>query len=283
MLPGTQVSAVALGLLSAATMGAADFSGGLAARRISFALVIAVSHACGLVLLAALAVATGAPAPSLADVLWAMGAGVSALVGLSGLYRAMSIGSMGLVAPVSGVLAAALPVALTLFTRGLPSVGQVAGFALGMASIWLISRTRDERAGMGGFGLALLAGLAFGTFFVLLARVRAASVLWPLVSARAASGLAATALAMRNGYRSLSAARPLVWRLILTGVLDVGGNAFFLLAAQTGRLDIAAMVSSLYPASTILLARVVLREHLNGAQVIGIVAALAAIALIAIA
>jgi drug/metabolite transporter (DMT)-like permease len=278
---GPQVSAVALGLLSAATMGAADFSGGLATRRISFAVVIAVSHACGLVLLAALAIGTGAPAPSVTDVLWALGAGLSVLIGLSGLYRAMSIGRIGLVAPVSGVLAAALPVALTLFTRGVPSGSQVAGFALGMAGIWLISRSKDERGGMAGLRLALLAGLAFGTFFVLLARAQTSSVLWPLVSARAASGLAATALALRHGYRSLATARPLLWLLVLTGVLDVGGNAFFLLAAQFGRLDIAAVVSSLYPASTILLARVILRERMNSAQVTGIVAALAAIVLIA--
>ena len=278
---GQELSTVILGLASAATMGAADFTGGLATRRTSPGVVIAVSHAFGLLLLAALAVGSGAPAPSVADLGWAAGAGLCMLAGLAALYRAMALGRIGRVAPISGVLAAALPVMLTIFTHGLPGPLRLSGFALGLAGISLLSRSRDQEVGWHGVGLALWAGLSFGTFFVLLGQVGSHDVLWSLVTTRATSCLlAGTLVLLRQGAAALIPARGVLQVLLLVGVLDVAGTGFFALAAQSGRLDIAAVLCSLYPGSTVILARVILRERLDRTQLAGIVAALAAIVLI---
>jgi drug/metabolite transporter (DMT)-like permease len=156
---------------------------------------------------------------------------------------------------------------------------QIAGFALGMIGIGLIAQAKEQGQGRRGLALAVLAGLGFGAFFVLFASVRTHAILWPLCAARLASCSAATILA-RGDLRSLGKSRALLPLLLGAGVLDVGGNAFFVLATHSGRLDIAAVLASLYPASTILLARIVLRERLNGLQMTGIAAALLAIVLI---
>ena len=274
------LQSVVFGVLAALAMGASDFVGGWAARRSPFPVVIASTHACGLLSITAFAALRGVPWPSSGSLGWAAGSGVAAFVGLAALYRAMAVGRIGLVAPVSGVVAAAVPVVLTMMAHGLPASGQLVGFGLGMVGIWLIAQSSEAGSGLRGLGEALLAGAAFGAFFVTMARVEGPSMPWSLAAARVVSCLLATALVFARGPSAFASARPLFPVLALAGGLEVSGVAFFAVASQSGRLDVASVVSSLYPIPTIVLARIVLRERMNRTQITGIVAASAAIALI---
>lgn len=280
MSVASALASAGFGLASAASWGAGDFSGGLAARRWSVFAVTVTARCAGVVLLVALVLGLREPPLSRAGMGWAGAAGVVGSIGLAALYRALAVGQMGVVAPVSGVLSAGLPVLFTGFFRGLPTTAQIVGFGLAMTSVWMLSRPQSPAGGPGGFGLALLSGVGFGGFLVLVAQASRSAWLWPLAVANMTSlaTLLLLAVATRQLGRPSSGSLPFA---ILAGVLDVAGNAFFLLAAQLGRLDTAAVLSSLYPASTVLLAWAVLRERVSPLQAAGIVVALAAIALIA--
>jgi drug/metabolite transporter (DMT)-like permease len=274
------LSSAGFGLASAASWGAGDFSGGLAARRWSVFAVTATARGAGVVLVVALAFGLREPALSPTGIAWAAAAGVVGSIGLAALYRALAVGQMGVVAPVSGVLSAGLPVLFTAVFRGLPTTAQMGGFALAMTSVWLLSRPQGSTGGPRGFALALLSGVGFGGFLVLIAQASRSTWLWPLAVANIASlaTLVLVATTARQMERPPAGSLPFA---LMAGVLDAAGNAFFLLAAQLGRLDTAAVLSSFYPASTVLLARAVLREPISPLQAAGIVVALAAIALIA--
>jgi drug/metabolite transporter (DMT)-like permease len=277
---GSGIASVGFGLASAASWGAADFSGGLAARRWSAVAVTVAARCAGVVLLVSLALGLREPALSRAGVGWAAAGGVVGSVGLVALYRALAVGQMGVAAPVSGMLSAGLPVLFTAFFKGLPTTAQITGFGLAMMSVWMLSRPQGSPGTPAGFGLALLSGVGFGAFLVLISQASRSTWLWPLAVANIAS--LATLVLLATTTRQLE--RPPSGSLrfaLMAGVLDVGGNAFFLLAAQLGRLDSAAVLSSLYPASTVLLAWAILRERVSPLQAVGIVVALAAIALIA--
>lgn len=269
-----------LGLTSAASWGAGDFCGGLAARRAPLPGVLVLGYAVGVALVAAAALGTGEALPPAAALGWAAAAGLSGTAGLAALYRGLAVGRMALVAPVSAVLSAALPVAWEALAGGLPPAARLAGFALAFCGIWLVAS--GGAAGVDRLGLALAgtAGLGFGGFLVLMHHAAAAGPFWPLAAARTTSLLLvlAAAWARRRPWVPSRGALPLV---LLSGVLDAGGNAFFVLAGRAGRLDVAAVLSSLYPASTLLLAALLLRERVTRAQAAGIAAALAAIVLIA--
>jgi drug/metabolite transporter (DMT)-like permease len=202
------------------------------------------------------------------------------VVGIASLYRALAVGRMGMVAPVSAVLTAALPALFGVITEGMPGALKLAGFGLALVGIWLVAGAGPSGEGRAGLGLALLAGCAFGIFFILLHRAGASALFWPLAAARLGSlGLVLPiALARRQ---LLPPDRRLLVPVLLSGVLDVVGNGFFVLAGQAGRLDVAAILASLYPASTVLLAALLLGERVQRVQIVGIVAVLAAIALIA--
>jgi drug/metabolite transporter (DMT)-like permease len=279
MVPSA-LSSAGFGLASAASWGAGDFSGGLAARRWSVFAVTVTARCAGVSLLVALAVGLREPALPGAGMAWAGAAGMLSSVGLAALYRALAVGQMGVVAPVSGVLSAGLPVLFSAFFTGLPTTAQMVGFALAMTSVWMLSRPQGPAGGPDGFGLALLSGVGFGGFLVLIAQASRSTWLWPLAVANMTSlgTLLSLAVATRQMERPASGSLPFA---LLAGVLDVTGNAFFLLAAQLGRLDTAAVLSSLYPASTVLLAWAVLGERVSPLQAAGVVVALAAIALIA--
>jgi drug/metabolite transporter (DMT)-like permease len=278
MLPG--LTAVLLGIASAASWGAGDFTGGLASRRAPVLGVLVLGQLAGTTLIAATGLVVGEAAPAAGALAWAVSAGASGAIGLAALYRGLAIGRMAVVAPVSAVLSAAIPVAWGMATEGLPPAPRLAGFALGLTGIWLVARSTGAGEGRPGLALAIAAGAGFGGFLVLMHRGAQGGTFWPLAAARATSlALAlAVALARRGAWAPARAAIPLV---LLSGVLDAGGNAFFVLAAQAGRLDVASVLSSMYPASTVGLAALVLRERIGRAQGAGIAAALAAIALIA--
>lgn len=277
---GSGIASVGFGLASAASWGAADFSGGLAARRWSAVAVTVAARGAGVVLLVTLALGLREPALSRVGLGWAAAAGVVGSVGLVALYRALAVGQMGVVAPLSGMLSAGLPVLFTALSKGLPTTAQTTGFGLAMTSVWMLSRPQGSTGGPAGFGLALLSGVGFGGFLVLIAQASRSTWLWPLAVANIASlaTLVLVATTTRQMKRPPSGSLPFA---LMAGILDVGGNAFFLLAAQLGRLDTAAVLSSLYPASTALLAWAILRERVSPLQAVGIVVALAAIALIA--
>ncbi len=276
----SSLTAVVLGLASAASWGAGDFSGGLASRRAPVLGVLVVGQLAATTLIAATALILGEAAPRAAAVAWAVSAGLSGAVGLAALYRGLAIGRMAVVAPVSAVLSAAIPVAWGMSREGLPPAVRLAGFVLGIAGIWLVARSGETGEGGAGLPLAILAGCGFGGFLVLMHRAAQGGTFWPLAAARATSVALAlgVALVRRRPWRPAAAAVPLV---LLSGVFDAGGNAFFVLAAQSGRLDVASVLSSMYPASTVLLAALVLRERVTRPQVAGIAAVLAANALIA--
>lgn len=277
-----ELAAVAFGLLSALSWGAGDFNGGLATRKTSVAGVVLISHVFGLLLLVALALLAAEPLPAPQDAVWGGVAGLAGLGGLVALYRALASGRMGIAAPISGVLTAGLPVLFSIGSSGLPTVLQMAGFGLAFLAIWLVSAAPTGGGKAGNIGLAILAGSGFGIFFILMDQIHTGAVFWPLVAARCASVtvMLGFMLSKHRANAVLPGSRSLVGLVLLSSALDVAGNVFFLAATQAGRLDIAAVVSSLYPASTILLARLVIKEQLSQIQLAGVLAALAAIVLI---
>jgi drug/metabolite transporter (DMT)-like permease len=277
---GGDLAAVAFGLASALSWGAGDFSGGLATKRAPVFTVLAVGHGAGLLLLIVLALVWGEPLPSTTYLGWGLAAGLAGAVGLASLYRALAIGQMGMVAPVSAVLTAALPALFGALTEGMPGALKLTGFGLALLGIWLVAGTGASGGARDGLGLALLAGCGFGIFFILLHRAGANAIFWPLTAARTGSLVLVLPIALSRRQFMRPDVR-LLAPVLLSGALDVAGNGFFVLAGQAGRLDVAAILSSLYPASTVLLAALLLGERMMRVQIAGIVAALAAIALIA--
>ncbi len=277
-----ELAPVVLGLASAISWGAGDFSGGLATKRTGVYGVVVASQAIGALFMAGLALALGERVPPLQDLLWGGFGGMAGAIGLVALYRALAAGRMGVAAPVSAVVAAAIPVVFGALAEGLPGASQLTGFGLALLAVWLISysATREAALRLYDLGLPLVAGVGFGIFFVAIDHAGRASVVWPVVAAR----LLSTTLLIVTARLTRQPHVPDFqhWKLIaLCGVLDAGGNAFYALAAHTGRMDVAAVLGSLYPASTVWLAWLFLKERLTRVQMIGVVAALAAIVLIA--
>ncbi len=270
-----------LALSAAAAWGAGDFTGGLAARRVGPLRTVLISYSIGLLVLVTAALARLERLPPPADLLWGGLAGLSGMVGIGFLLRGFTIGRMGIVAPVSGVLAAAIPVLFAALTEGLPRDLQLVGFGVGLAGIWLLSRREPLAGRPAGLGMALLAGLGFGTFFILLDQVGQGAVLWPLVAGRVSACALLAGIAIFTRRPGIAARLPL-GLLALAGVLDAGGNLFFLLAIQGGRLDVGAVLGSFYPAVTAGLAWLVTGETLASLQRIGVALAVLAIVLITV-
>ncbi len=274
-----QLVSTGFSLAAGLCWGTSDFSGGYASRRSDSFLVTLLSHAGGFALMFTTALATHAEFPSPSSRLWAMAGGVLGGVGLAIFYRALSRG-MGLTAPVAAVLGAAIPAALTMLTQGLPATPAVAGFLLAAVGIWLISRP-DASGRRGGVLMAAVAGMGFAGFFICISRTGESSALWSAVFSRVASLLLVGAIVLVRGRKG-----PL-WRAdarlaVFAGCLDVTGTALFIRANQTGRLDSAVVLSSLYPALTVLLARFFLKEEFTRWKAVGILAAVAAVPLIAL-
>lgn len=278
-----------LSLLSAAFYGAADFTGGFASRRASMFTVVTISQSAGLLTLVLAMPFLGPASPHVADLAWGAGAGVAGAFGVGLLYRALAIGTMGVVAPTTSVAAVVIPVLASLLRRErLPAlVG--AGIVLAVVAIVLLGQEsehpdhpapRPPQYGLpSGMWHALASGVAIGFFFLLLANTTPEAGLWPLVAAKCAGipWFAALVLATRQSFRLRGG---LAWVVIGGGVLDMLANVLYLLATRYGSLPVAVTLSSLYPASTVLLARVVLRERLSRLQMIGMVGALVAVLLI---
>lgn len=268
------------GITSAATWGAADFIGGLASRRTRPYRVLFLGELAGLIPFSLLALATGEALPPFEDLLWA---GLASLLGLGGLvflYRALASGQMTIAAPVSAVFAALIPVVFAFFTQGIPSTPTLIGFVLAFIAVWLISQVdgMNLRLSFSDLRLPLVSGLFFGLYFIIIHQATLNAFFWPLVSARSAGLIALGSFALLTRQPVLPP-RDLWGMVILNGILDIGGNGFYVLAARTGRLDVAAVLGALYPASTVLLAWIFLKERISLIQTTGIVFAFSAIIL----
>ena len=259
--------------------GISDFVGGYTARRFNSFYLAALGHLSGTALMAFLALANHEALPSLLHLRWAFAAGACGGVSLALFYRALAQGNMGLAAPVSAVLGAALPVAFGMFTEGLPKALPTAGFVLALAGIWLVSRPDGGRRPE-GVALAMISGVGFALFFIFIKQAGSGAALWIAASSRASS-LVATALITLVG-RKFSPTYPLGFGIaLLAGCIDVTGTFLFVRASQMGRLDTAVILSSLYPAVTVILARIFLGEHFTRWKTVGMIAALVAVPMIA--
>jgi len=276
-----ELSTVALALAASISWGAGDFSGGLASRRAQVLSVVIGAYIIGLCIFIVFALIWSEPFPSALDLMWGGVAGLVGSVGLVAFYQALAVGRMGVVAPIAAMLSAAIPVLFGAFIEGLPGPTQLVGFVLAFIAVGLISGLGVVKGRSKGLGLALLAGLGFGSFFVLISRISNGAIFWPLATARLSSLLFLFAVVLIRRQNVLL--EKSVWPLVfLAGALDAAGNVFFVLATHAGRLDVAAILSSLYPAVTVLLATLILKERVTRLQTIGIFIALVAIPLISI-
>lgn len=279
-----------LALASALMYGAADFTGGLATRRAATIPVVISSQFSGMVLLALLLPILPGSSPSRTDLLWGVAAGLTGGGGVALLYRGLAIGRMAVVAPTTAVCAVVIPVVAAMLLGERPGGLAVLGIALGIGSIVLVSQQTEATSGPGragasglppGVGIALVSGVLIGFFFLSLARTAPSSGMWPILAARITSVTLFAAAALVRGI-PLAPARPALWLALAGGTVDMLANAAYLLAAREGQLSLVVTLSSLYPASTVLLARVLLGERLNARQLGGVGCALAAIVLIVI-
>jgi drug/metabolite transporter (DMT)-like permease len=275
-----ELSAAGFSLAAAACWGSADFSGGVGSKGSNTFGVVVIAHTTGLISMLVLALVTREPVPSIHALIWGAAAGVLGGVGLVSLYRALAIGQMGINAPVAAVITGALPVLFGIWKEGLPAPIQFGGFALALLAIWLIALPSGGVGRPKGIGLAITAGVGFGLYLICSKQAASEAVYWPLVSARAASTLEMlTIIAVTR--QAWKPSRKLLPYMIVAGVLDSGGNALFMYAVRHGRLDVATVLSSLYPATTVLLARLLLKERISALQTSGMIAALVAVPLIA--
>ena len=276
---------ILFGLTSALTWGAADFCGGIASKRTNVYGVVIGAEGFGMVLFMALALACGEPVPPLQTWLWGSASGLSGGIGLLLLYHALSSGRMSVAAPVSAVSAAIIPVVVGAVVDGLPGVWTFTGILLALAAVWLIARGEGGRENaairLNEITLPLIAGVVFGMYFVFMHQASREAFFWPIVASRLAStvGILVYALVTRQPWGPERKHWPLI---ALSGLLDVSGNAFYVLGGQIGRLDVAAVLGSLYPGSTVLLAGLFLHERFSRLQLAGILAALAAIVLMTV-
>jgi drug/metabolite transporter (DMT)-like permease len=272
---------VSLALLSALVWGSGDFCGGRAATRHNGFQVLALSALAGVTLLAIASVGFGEHIPGGRALLWSAGAGVAGALGIVALYSGLAAGSSATVAPLAAVIAAATPVVFAAVAEGIPRPVQMAGFSLALAGIWLVSTTAgDADASRAGMRLGGLAGLGFGGFLVLIAQVPQDSVFVPLLVARAVMlGVAVIVLTVRLTPVFPSRPHPVAF---LAGLLDAAGNVLYLLAEHLVRVDVAGVLSSLYPVATVLLSRTILRERVTTSQWIGAAVCLAAVVLITV-
>jgi drug/metabolite transporter (DMT)-like permease len=281
------MASIFLALLAATLYGSADFLGGLASRRSSVMPVMIFSQFAGLITLLLVLPLLPAAAATRADFAWGALAGVALGIGLMLLYQGLAMGKMSVVAPVTAVLAVVVSAAVGAVLGDRLSASAFAGVALAIAAITLISQdgaleeTTKAPGASRGFIAALSAGILIGFFFVALKQSSPASGLLPLLSARLAALVALGAIALSR-RAPLRVGRDAVWLIVSGGALDIFANVLYLLAARRGMLTVAATLTSLYPASTIILARLILGERLRRIQIAGLSCAGFGVALIGI-
>jgi drug/metabolite transporter (DMT)-like permease len=276
--------AALLALLSAATYGVGDFCGGMAARRIAASSVVLWSHLVGLVLLLASTAFVSGTATG-GDLLIGAIGGLCGAAGVGLLYKGLSVGPMSVVAPITALLSAAVPVVAGYVEGERPGASAVVGMALALVAIVLVSAEGEgslRPSDLRGVTFALGAGLGFGFFFVALSHTGEDAGMWPLVAARGAS-VSVLAVAALVGVVSRRPPAPGSRALTVTaGALDAQANVLYLLAVREGLVSVVSVLAALYPVTTVVLARVVLHERFHRAQLAGMALALPATVLMAV-
>ncbi|HEY6338214.1 MAG TPA: DMT family transporter [Candidatus Sulfotelmatobacter sp.] len=315
MAAASQFAPAACSLGAVFIWGTSDFIGGYGVRRANAFVFSALSHACAMALMLTVALAQHAPFPSRTSVMWALLAGGIGGFSLAIFYRALAEGKMGLTAPVAALLSAAIPTLADIAMEGAPHPWTFVGFALAIVAIWLMTRSEPvpgadskpensestpetsvdsaqrfdqkeaddkERSGGApkGVAVAALAGVGFAAFYLCIRQAGAGSPLWIAAVSRAAS-FVATAAAVVATKAPLRLDLPRAGMAAFAGSFDITGSALFIYASQHGRLDEAVVIASLYPAVTVILARLILKEHFSRWRFIGLLAALAAVPMIA--
>jgi uncharacterized membrane protein len=244
--------------------------------------VVLFSEIVGIVLLVPVASAVNEAFPGTISLIQAALAGALGSLGLLLLYHAFAIGTMSIAAPISATMAVILPVVVGAFTEGTPPGLILMGFAFALLAVWFVSQNQEGPPRILGnlvdLRLPLFAGIGFGCYFVLMHSAARESTLWPMVISRCA-GLLVISLFMLVRRDSYSVPGRVLPMIALNGILDIGGNAFYILAGQNGRMDVSAALSSLYPGITVLMAWLILKERLSHMQWLGIGSALIAIVL----
>jgi drug/metabolite transporter (DMT)-like permease len=279
------LTGVALALLSAIGFGVDDFIGGIASRRVAAIRVVLVSYPIAMVLLGVLAAVIGGPI-SAGAVIWGSLGGISQACGVWWLYAALGAGPISVVSPLTAVLTAAVPVVIGMAIGDRPGVVAAAGVVLAMVAVVLVSgRTTNESVTPHKFttDVALLtigSGVAFGLNFVLIHQAPTESRLWPLLFARMSATMLVIIVAAASRNLRIPSGKPL--RLALTlPVLDAGANVAMLLALHASLLSLSGVLISLYPAATVVLAMVVLRERVTRWQALGMILAAVSVSMIA--
>jgi drug/metabolite transporter (DMT)-like permease len=273
---------IILGLASALSWGTGDFAGGLAARKVGPYRAVMFAEAIGLGAILIVLPFFPEAFPDMHSILWSAAAGIVGTVGLLAFFEAMRRGRLSVVAPLSALLGAVVPVVAGIFVDGLPKLIVFLAFGLALVAIVLISREKvPEDAGKTApyLHIPLLSGIAFGFYFVIMHEASQDYFWGPLVVARSTGmlSIAAYLLIIRGDFSVPSGS----WHLLaVNGIFDVGGNAFYILAGQAGRMDVSAVLGSLYPGMTVFLAWLLLKEKLQLSQWAGILLAFIAIALI---
>jgi drug/metabolite transporter (DMT)-like permease len=284
-----------LALAAAVLWGGGDFSGGMSVKRAGGSMaaalrVILLSHSVSLIVLMGIAWERGDAFPRGAPLAWGLAAGATAGVALACFYVALSRGAMGASAALSGLLAAAIPAGVSAGIEGSPGLLQVAGFLVAGVAIWLIAAGENpeaKTADRGTVWLAVVGGVGFGIYFVALRMAGSAGVVWPLATCRMGSlavcSLLVGGMSLRGGVgERVPMTRTVVAWALGAVLLDTSGNLLFVAATRAGRLDVAAVLASLYPASTILLAAWTLRERPTRRQGWGMAVAAAAVVMITV-
>lgn len=278
--------AIVLAVLSSITIGTADFLGGLTSRRAAAVSVVVTSHLAGLATVILVAPLWGAGEAVTWDLLWGAAAGTSGALGLVTLYHALATTSFAVAAPAAALSGAALPVVFGVAVGERPAALAWVGVALALPALLMITGGRpaaDVRsANRRAASLGILAGVLFALFGIFIAQTGEGSGLWPLVAARLAS-IPAMAMLAIGTRRPLLAAPPALGMALLVGFLDMVANILFLAALHRGLVSLVILISSLYPAFTVLLARIVLGEHMTRIQLAGLLLAGAGIGFIGIA
>ena len=288
----------ALALGSAINWGAGDFAGGMGVKRAGGSFpaalrVVLLSHGMSLLGLLVIASLRGDSFPHGAPLIWGLTAGLFGCTSVLTFYVCLASGTMGASAAISGLLAAAIPAAVSIVLEGAPGMLRLAGFLLAAVAIWLIASSPGAEAVPGRtLALAIFSGAGFGVYFVALRMAGAAGIVYPLALSRSVSVclccLCLAWMATARGRKiAAGLARPRITRTVVawaigTALLDTGGNLFFIAATRAGRLDVAAVLASLYPATTILLAAWLLRERPSARQGAGMALAAAAVVLITV-
>lgn len=268
--------------LSSLSWGAADFAGGIATKRAGGAApVLVFSQLAGLSVVTVTALVAADNSPGIAGLTWGGLAGMAGVIGLGLLYTGLARGRMAVVAPVAAVAGAVVPVFYGIFTGERPELVAWLGVAIAIPAIWLVGATSDgDHEGPSGLGYGIAAGLGFGGFFIFVAQTDIQSGLWPLVAARSAS-ISMVAIVTVVLGRSLHLARSARPSTVTAGVLDIVANILALVAIRGELVILVAVLASLYPAGTIVLARWLLDERVTRHQLVGLVLAGASVVLIA--